>query len=201
MGTLGLTGSTYQYSSDTSSANLNIKGIVISEDVSLFSKNNTENETTTLTIKDKGILHTQKINNAKLNKKTEAAGFNFTIVSGGLFKLGEGVNFENLTLDNPNFVLTNNGEIRKHYTETISTKTEITKHIDAYDPNLGADVSQIKDIFGASHIAGWYNFTERPYMLEGLDRYKDFGSSAIKTTLTAEKRKNVQRISFQSYMA
>lgn len=189
MGTLGITGSTYQYSSTSALANLNIKGIVIAEDVSLFSKNTTNGQASSLTISANGILYTQKINNAKLNKKTEAAGYHLTINDGGLLKLGEGINFENLTLDNSHFVLTNNGEVRKHYSETQSTKAEITARIDTYDPNLGVQVDQIKDVFGASHIAGWYNFTDRPYMLEGLDKYKEFGSSAIKTTLTAENGK------------
>ena len=81
--------------------------------------------------------------------------------------------------------MTNNGEIRYHYSETLSDETTITNNIDSHDPNKGGNVSGIEDVFGASHIAGWYNETDNPYMLEGLDRYKDFGSSAIKTTLSA----------------
>ena len=188
-GTFGFTGGTYQYSSPTAKSNVTVKGIVITDDVSLFTKNTTIGDTSSLTITQRGVVHTQKINNDKLDKKTEAAGFVFNIENGGLFKLGEGINFYNLTLENPNFTLNNDGEVRYHYSETLSTKAEITAKIDEKDPNLGNDVSQIIDVFGASHIAGWYNYTTRPFLLEGLDKYKEFGSSAIKTTLTAENGK------------
>lgn len=186
---LGLTGSTYQYSSSTAKADLSIKGVLLTDDLSLFTKNTTSGESSSITIEDGGVLQTQKINNGNLNKKTENSGYQLTINDGGLLKLGEGINFSNLTLSNPNFLLTNNGEIRYHYSETLSDETTITNNIDSHDPNEGGNVSGIEDVFGASHIAGWYNETDNPYMLEGLDRYKDFGSSAIKTTLSAENGK------------
>jgi hypothetical protein len=182
---LGLTGSTYQFSAPTAKADLTIKGILLTGDVSLFTKNTTPGESSSITIEEGGILHTQKVNKGILNKKTENAGFQLIINNGGLLKLGEGINFSNLTLSNPNFLLTNNGEIRHHYSETLPNKTTITNNIDSHDPNEGGIVSGIEDVFGASHIAGWYNETDKPYLLEGLDRYKDFGSSAIKTTLSA----------------
>jgi len=188
-GVLGLTGSTYQWSSDTAKADLVVHGVVLANDVSLFTKNTTSGEGSSITIKDKGSLTVGKINNANLNKKTEAAGYTLTIDQGGLFKLGEGINFYNLTLDNPNFLLANNGEVRYHFSETLPSKSAITAAIDTYDPNLGVDVSQIKDIFGASHIAGWYNFTSKPFMEEGLDFYEQFGATSIKTTLTTENNK------------
>jgi hypothetical protein len=161
----------------------------LANDVSLFTKNTTSGEGSSITIKDKGSLTVGKINNANLNKKTEAAGYTLTIDQGGLFKLGEEINFYNLTLDNPNFVLANSGEVRYHFSETLPSKSAITAAIDAYDPNEGIDVSQIKDIFGASHIAGWYNFTSKPFMEEGLDFYEQFGATSIKTTLTTENDK------------
>ena len=186
---LGLTGSTYQYSSITAKADLSIKGVLLTDDLSLFTKNTTSGESSSITIEDGGVLQTQKINNGNLNEKTENSGYQLTINDGGLLKLGEGINFSNLTLNNSNFVLTNNGEIRYHYSETLSDETTITNNIDSHDPNEGGNVSGIEDVFGASHIGGWYNETDNPYMLEGLDRYKDFGSSAIKTTLSAENGK------------
>jgi len=71
---LGLTGSTYQYSSPTAKADLTIKGILLTDDVSLFTKNTNSGESSSITIEDGGILHTQKINKGNLNKKTENAG-------------------------------------------------------------------------------------------------------------------------------
>jgi hypothetical protein len=197
-GTLGLTGATYQYSSATAKADLVVHGVVLANDVSLFTKNTTSGEGSSITIKDRGSLTVSKINNANLNKKTEAAGYALTIDQGGLFKLGEGINFYNLTLDNNNFVLTNNGEVRYHYSETLPSESAITASIDVYDPNLGADASQIKDVFGASHIAGWYNFTNKPFMEEGLDFYEQFGATSIKTTLTAENGKMWKAYPFNS---
>ncbi|WP_242093854.1 T9SS type A sorting domain-containing protein [Aestuariivivens sediminicola] len=185
-GILGLTGSDYQFSSPTAKSDITIHGIVVTDDVSLFTKNTTIGESTSLTIADQGSLYTQKINKGILDKKTEAAGFTLTIDPGGLLRLGQGVNFDNLNNANPNFVFVNNGELRAHYSETMPSQAEITASIDQYDPNNGAEVPQIQDIFGSSHIAGWYNFTDRPYLLEGLDYYKTFGATSIKTTLTAK---------------
>jgi hypothetical protein len=184
-GILGLTGSEYQFSAPTAKSNLTIHGIVVTDDVSLFTRNTTVGSSSSLTIGNQGSLYTQKINKGVLNIKTEAAGFTLAINSGGLLRLGKAVDFTNLTTANPNFVYINNGELRKHYSETLSSTATITSKLDQFDPNKGASVPQIKDVFGASHISGWYNFTPRPYLLEGLDVYKEFGATSLKTTLTA----------------
>tara|TARA_R110002126_G_scaffold291762_1_gene457089 strand:- start:15317 stop:17776 length:2460 start_codon:yes stop_codon:yes gene_type:complete len=180
---LGLTGSDYQFSSPTAKADLTIHGIVVTNDVSLFTKNTSSGEASSITIENQGVLYTQIINK-NTNRKTEVAGFNLTINSGGLLRLGENAAIESVTVANPNFTYTNNGEVRKHYLETLSTKEEITAKLDEFDPSKGASVPQTKAVFGASHIAGWYNFTDRPYLLEGLDLYKEFGATSLKTTLT-----------------
>lgn len=184
-GILGLTGSDYQFSSPTAKASLAIHGIVVTDDVSLFTKNTAAGESSSITIEKQGSLYTQKINKGVLDKKTEAAGFTLTINSGGLFRLGKGIDFNNLITANPNFVFNNNGELRKHYSETLSSTATITSKLDQFDPEKGASVPQIKDVFGSSHISGWYNFTDRPYLLEGLDVYKEFGATSLKTTLTS----------------
>jgi hypothetical protein len=183
-GILGLTGSDYQFSSPAAKASLTIKGIVVTNDVSLFTKNTTSGESSSINIENQGVLYTQIINK-NTDRKSEAAGFHFIINSGGLFRLGENTTIESITTTNPNFAFTNNGEVRKHYLETQSSKETITAKLDQFDPNKGASVPQIKDVFGASHIAGWYNFTDRPYLLEGLDMYKEFGATSFKTTLTS----------------
>ncbi|NVJ89075.1 MAG: T9SS type A sorting domain-containing protein [Flavobacteriaceae bacterium] len=182
---LGLTGSTFQYSLPTGKASLTIKGIVVANDVSLFTKNTTSGETTNLTIDAGGSLYSQLINNNQ-TIASESAGFNFTINAGGVFKLGENADFNALQNNNPNFVVQNNGKIKTHYLENFPNKATITNKIDQFDPNKGFDASQIKDVFGSSHIAGWYNFTVRPYLLEGLDKYKEFGATSVKTTLSAQ---------------
>jgi hypothetical protein len=189
-GVLGLTGSDYQFSAPTAKSDLIIHGIVVTDDVSLFTKNQTSGDSSSLTIANQGSLCTQKINKGIKGRKTEAAGFLLTINSGGLLRLGRGVDFSNLTTNNPNFILTNDGELRKHYSETIKSKAEITAAIDKYDPNIVGNISQAKDVFGASHIGGWYNFTginessSKPFIEEALDYYKTFGASSIKTTLS-----------------
>ena len=183
-GILGLTGSDYQFSAPTAKSDLTIQGIVVTDDVSLFTRNTTAGQSTTLTIANQGSLYAQKINKGVLDTKTAAAGFTLTIDTGGLLRLGQGVNFSNLTTANPNFVFINNGELRKHYTETIKTSAQITAAIDQFDPNIVGKKPQTKEVFGASHIGGWYNFTTRPILLEGLDFYKTFGATSIKTTLT-----------------
>lgn len=182
---LGLTGSIFQWSSPSAKAHLTIEGIVVADNVSLFTKNPTPGEGSSLTIAEKGSLYTQKINNGDLNVQSEDSGFSFTIEDGGLFKTGNNVNFDNLLQANPNFSFLNNGEIRRHYSETMPSTAEITSAINTFNPNQGANVEQIIDIFGATHIAGWYNFTDRPYLLEGLDYYEEFGATSIKTTLTS----------------
>lgn len=187
--TLGLTGSKFQFSSPTAQSDLRIEGIVVAEDVSLFTKNATPGKTSSLTIADQGNLYVQSVNNNTLNINSEAAGFNFTIESGGLFRLGEGINFNNLLQNNANFTFVNNGELRVHYANFIPGTSQLNSLIDEFDPNTGVDVSQAKDVFGTSHIAGWYNLTDRPYLLEGLDHAKDFGATSLKTTLTAANGK------------
>lgn len=182
---LGLTGSTFQFSSDTAKSSLTIKGIMLVNDISLFNKNTTPGEFSSITIKDQGSLYVQRINNGQ-DFTTEAAGFNFTIESGGIFRLGENADWTTLTTGNPNFNFTNNGDFLHHYSTTMPTTGQITNIINQNDPNLGVDVSHIQHIFGASHIAGWYNFTDDPFMIEGLNKYEEFGATSIKTTLTSQ---------------
>jgi hypothetical protein len=182
-GILGLTGSDYQFSSPDAKASVTIKGIVVTNDVSLFTKNTTANESSSIIIENQGVLDTQIINK-NTDRKSENAGFNLTINNGGLFRLGENTIIENVTTNNPNFTFTNNGDLRKHYLATLSSTATIAAKIDQFDPSKGASVPETKDIFGASHIAGWYNFTDKPYLLEGLDIYKEFGATSLKTTLT-----------------
>ena len=182
---LGLTGSTFQFSAPTAKASLNIKGIVIADDVSLFTRNTTVGETTSLTIENNGVLAVKKINNGQLNVKAQAAGFNFTIQNGGIFRLGENINFDNLTINNPNLTLVNSGSLRPYYLSTFSSTTAITNAINQHDPNItGVQATQAQYVFGASHIAGWYNFTDEPFMKEGLDKYQEFGATSVKTALS-----------------
>lgn len=185
-GVLGLTGSTYQLSSSLAKADLMIQGIVVTDDLSLFTKNKKSGESSSITIANQGSLYTQKINNNELNKKTETAGFELIINTGGLLRLGKGIDFENLKLENSYFSINNSGDIRRHYSETLSDKITITNSINQYNPSNEnvIDVSKIKDVFGATHIAGWYNFTDKPYLIEGLDKYKDFGATSIKTNIS-----------------
>ncbi len=182
---LGLTGSTFQFSSPTAKSSLNIKGIMVVNDISLFTKNTTAGDFSSITIEDQGSLYVQRINNNQ-DRITEAAGFNFTIQSGGIFRLGKNADWSSLRSGNPNFNFTNSGNFVQHYSNTIPSNSQITSIINQFDPNQGVDVSQIQHIFGSSHIAGWYNFTDDPYLIEGLDKYKEFGSTAFKTTLTSQ---------------
>lgn len=182
---LGITGSIFQFSSQTAKADLTIKGIVVANDVSLFTKNATAGESSSITIEDQGSLYVQRINNGQ-DHSTAAAGFNLNINSGGVLRLGENADWATLTSGNPNFNFTNNGSLLHHYSTTLSTTAQITSAINQFDPNNDVDVSQIQHIFGSSHIAGWYNFTDKPFLIEGLDKYEEFGSTAIKTTLTAQ---------------
>lgn len=183
-GILGLTGSNFQFSATTAKASLTIKGIVNTNDVSLFTKNPTSGEGTSLTIAQGGVLQVKKINNGQNGVLSAAAGFSFTVHQGGIFRLGQNVNLSSVTTNNPNFTYSNSGSVRPHYTTTLSSAATITNSINQNDPNNGVNVSQIRHIFGSSHIAGWYNFTEEPYLIEGLNKYEEFGATSIKTTLT-----------------
>jgi hypothetical protein len=195
---LGLTGSTFQFSAPTAKASLTIKGIVVTDDVSLFTRNTTAGETTSLIITDQGSLTTKKINNGQLGVISQAAGFNLTINSGGIFRLGQNVNFTNLTSGNPSFTLINNGNIRSHWSATLSSTAAITNSINQNDPNNGIDVSQIQHIFGASNIGGWYNFTSEPFMIETLNKYQQFGATSIKTTLSDVNGRMLSAYTFNS---
>jgi hypothetical protein len=183
-GTLGVSGSTFQFSPNNTRGHLTIEGIVVTNDISLFTRNTNSGQSSSITIASNGSLFTRLVNQNVLNRKTEAGGFTLNIQNGGLFRLWKNINFENLTTDNPHFTYNNNGELRKHYSSTMPSTASINAQINQYDPNLGASVPQIRDIFGATHIAGWYNFTDKPFMIEGLDFYKDFGPTSIKTTIS-----------------
>ena len=184
---IGLTGSTYQWSSDNAQADLTIAGVVVTNNVGLFTKNTEAGSA--LTITEEGSLFVQSVNEGK-SSKSEAGGFKLTVENNGLFRCGEFCrNPVDIAASDMNMTVVNNGEIREYYTQTMPAKSEILNQVNQYKPTVNPNTEEVANIFGASHIAGWYHFTDRPFLLEGLDYYRRFGSTALKTTLTTTNNK------------
>ena len=182
-GTLGITGGPYMMSSPAAKADLVVDGLIACKDLSLYTKNTVTGATSSITVNEGGCIYTSSINEGELNINSEAGGFTLSIAQNGLFRLGKGIDLVNLTTNNPHFTLVNNGEIRNHYSETLTASDEIVNLVNQYKPSINEQKEKLRDIFGSSHIAGWYHFTDKPFLTEGLDYYEKFGSSTIKTAL------------------
>ncbi|PWD98955.1 hypothetical protein [Marinilabilia rubra] len=184
--TLAISGGIYQESSAQVMSDLQIDGIVSANDVSLFTRNDNSGEGSSIVVGYEGSLWVKSSINQGAAYQSGSSGFSLEVQSGGLFRCGSGVRSpETVAADDANFSFSNQGEIRPHYSQTLTSVTQIQTIIDQYKPTQNNNLDRLNDIFGASHIDGRYHFTDRPYLLEGLDYFREFGSTAIKTSLSA----------------
>ncbi len=183
-GTLGITGGTFAETPNNTQTSLNIKGIVYTNDVSLFTKN--VSVRSSITLQSEGVLSANKLNNGA-TVTSAAGGFLLALNTSSIFRCGKGVASPvQLTSADPNFTVSNSGTIKLHYSQTLSTGTQVINAINTFDKNDFQQVAPLRDKVGATHIAGWYNFTAKPFLLEGKERFKDWGSRNIKTTISAD---------------
>lgn len=186
-GTLGITGGTYAETPTNTIASLSIKGIVFTKDLSLFTKNATSGSS--ITLQPEGVISANQLNGGA-NITSAAGGFALTLNTSSIFRCGKGLAGPvQLANADPNFAVNNSGTIKLHYAQTLTTGTQVMNLISTFDKNNFQQVAPIRDKVGATHIAGWYNFTTRPFLLEGKDRFKDWGSRNIKTTISPDNGK------------
>ncbi|MEM9297327.1 MAG: hypothetical protein AAGA64_02985, partial [Bacteroidota bacterium] len=196
-GTLGIGGETFGGSDPQTSTDILNKGIIFAENVNLFTSNTSN--ASSLTLSEEGVLSADTINGG-VSVTSAAGGFNILMLNHSIFRLGEGAfNPEDIAISDANVTLTNNnGEIKIHYASELTSDTDVTSQIDNFDKTDTSQILPMREKIGASHIAGWYNFTEENYLREGINRFKEWGSRNIKTTISANNNKMFNAYPFNS---
>jgi len=186
-GTFGATGGRYASAPANTQSTIDIAGIVYAGDVGLFTKNTTDG--TSINLENEGVLTALSINSG--NTVTSAAGgFLLSLADQSIFRCGQNVTSpESMANADPNLTVTNQGQIKLHYSQTLTSASDISNKINAVDTSDVSVKKPIRDKIGATHIGGWYNFTDQPFLLEGKDRFKEWGSRNIKTTISADNGK------------
>lgn len=202
-GNFGFQGSSYQWSSVTASSECTVLGVVVAQNLNIFSKNTDIEKFSRLIVKDTGFFTAYSINEGNNAIVSDIAGFRFVVKGGGTFRLGRNAfhpNTEVATWDT-NLLVTvmNGGTIRKHYSQTETDNSTIISTVDQYRPSKGyMPDDSFKDVYGATFTGGAYHFTEEPFMLEGKEAYKALGARTIKTTLNGNTGKMQKSYSFNS---
>ncbi|MBB6462623.1 T9SS type A sorting domain-containing protein [Flammeovirga kamogawensis] len=183
-GSFATTGNNVDYLKNDSWSVVNVGGIVVTDNVNLYGRN--ELNQSRLTILSEGSLYTQKVNN-NLKASNSEQGFRLKLKEDALFRCGEfAPSPDSLASADRNLNLENSGEIRLHFSKTNESVEEILKIVEEKKPENNPEAYKLKDVIGASHIKGWYYFTDKPFLIEGIDAFKEMGSSVFKTSLSGE---------------
>ncbi|MEQ8548685.1 MAG: choice-of-anchor Q domain-containing protein [Cyclobacteriaceae bacterium] len=196
--TVAIAGRAYSSSPTNFSASMLVKGIIYTNNLSLFTKN--ESNSSSITLDNEGVITANNINGGVNPANSGAGGFQLTLNERSIFRCGaSGVSSPaTLAAADPNFTVVNNGEIKLHYSQTLTSPSQVVSQVNAFDKNNRDQLLPIKGKIGATHIAGWYNFTDKNYLEEGSDRFKDWGSTNIKTTISADNGKMESAYPFNS---
>ena len=187
-GTFGLAGKTYGSAPTNFSADMVVKGIIYANNVSLFTKN--PNTGSALTLDTEGVITANNVNGGVAAAYSAAGGYHLTLNQRSIFRLGQGApNPSSFPASDANFTLSNNGDIRVHYSQTLTSGTSVTSQINSFNKNDRTQVNAVKDRIGASQIGAWYHFTSDPIMEETVAKFKEWGSTAIKTTISPDANK------------
>lgn len=194
LGSLNVNGKTYTASTSELSAHMEVLGIVHAADVGLYTKH--ETASSSITAQGEGVITANQMNGGQSITNT-TGGFELILSDESIFRLGEGVTSpETLAETFPNLTVTTNGRIKPHFSGELTAASEVLAQVEGFDKDDYHQVRPIKEKVGASHIAGWYNFSDQPYLLEGKNRFKEWGSVNIKTTISANNGKMFEAYPF-----
>ncbi|NLR91753.1 T9SS type A sorting domain-containing protein [Flammeovirga agarivorans] len=182
-GSLGISGGRDQKWLNKTPIVFTTEGVIVCENLDLYSKNGSIQSS--IYIKNGGSISTKTVNHTNEWVESGNKGFQLKIARTGLLRLGEdALHPETIQNEEELFQVLNYGEIRTHFKNHIESYDSMMVQIEPYKPENYENATEYKHVIGASHIGGWYNFTEKPYLIEGLDMFKEFGSTAFKTSLT-----------------
>jgi len=187
----GLTGETYETMQSTTAVNCVIKGIVVADNVWLLNPPESNN-LTSLNIHSFGSLTTNMFNKGS-NEKNSGLGFKVIVHEHGTLRSSYGCNDpKNLAAQDQNLEIVENvgANVVGWNTIKIPTASSLQAAINPYLPmNCTTIESDFSNVYSASHIAGWYHLTNKPYLIEGKDALKELGSTHIKLSMGTQNNK------------
>lgn len=182
-GSFALSGGNTQKWKNKTPFKITNEAVIVCDNIDLYSKNNSKQSS--IYIKNGGSISTQTVNGDNSWMESGAKGFELKLGRTALLRLGEeAVDPTTFSTLEALYTVLNYGEIRTHYKQHIESYDSMMVQLEPYRPENYEDPSEYKHIIGASHIGGWYHFTDKPYLIEGLDTFKEWGSTAFKTSLT-----------------
>lgn len=194
-GSMALSGGNTQLWKNKTPFKVTSEAVIVCDNIDLYSKNGSVQSS--IYIKNGGSISTQTINGDNTWVESGAKGFEVKIGRTALLRLGEdAVDPSTFTASEANYSVLNYGEIRTHFKNHIESYDSMMVQLTPYKPENYENASEYKHVIGASHIGGWYNFTDKPYLIEGLDMFKEFGSTAFKTSLTCGWQKMLSHYPF-----
>lgn len=187
----GLTGKTYETMQSTTAVNCVIKGIVVADNVWLLNPPESKN-LTSLNIHSYGSLTTNMFNKGS-NEKNSGLGFKVIVYEQGTLRSSYGCNDpKNLAAQDQNLEIVENvgANVVGWNTIKFPTASSLQAAIKPYLPMNSTSIeSDFSNVYSASHIAGWYHLTNKPYLIEGKDALKELGSTHIKLSMGTQNNK------------
>ncbi len=199
MGNFGITGKDQHSMMKTTSVDCSIKGVVVAKNVWLL----TPAEATigsTLSLTHNSAITASSFNNSDTTLRNTAVSFQLFLKDEATLRLAKG---SNNPLDLMNSDLNLNIKIQQDARITgldllqFPSSTSLLLNIKNLKPiNSDKIENSFANVYSASHIAGWYNFTDQPYLKEGVDAMKQFGTTNIKLAFSIVKNKSFETYPF-----
>lgn len=195
---LGLTGRVYAEMKATTSVQCFLYGTLVAGNVWLLNPQGSTSPTV-LEIKPQASL-TANMFNKNSSDKNSVGGFKVIVHENGTLRSAYGGNDPKVLASNDNNlqIIENSGaRVVGWHTIKFPTASGLKSKIDPFLPKNSTSIeSDFSDVYSASHIAGWYHFTDKPYLKEGKDALKELGPTHIKLAFSVQKWKPFENYPF-----
>lgn len=194
----GITGKEFNSLLATTAVVCHLKGVVVAKNVWLVTANTSIGSA--LYIDENAALTAGTFNNNNTTLKNKNGGFQLIVDSKATLRRAKGCN-NPLELSNNDSFLTITLKTGARLTGleqlVFPTASALSTTLNPLKPiNATVIETEFANVYSATHIAGWYHFTIQPFLQEGVEAMKQFGSTNIKLAFSILKGKPFQNYPF-----
>lgn len=194
----GITGKEFNSLLSTTAVVCNLKGVVVAKNVWLLTANTSVGST--LFIDKYAALTAGSFNNNNTSLKNKGGGFQLSIDSYATLRRARGCNNPlDISSNDTYLTITQNNEARITGLDALvfPPASALLTTLNPLKPiNSESIEPEFANVYSASHIAGWYHFTNSPYLEEGVAAMKQFGATTIKLAFSILRNKPFENYPF-----
>ena len=194
----GITGKEFNSLLATTGVVCSLKGVVVAKNVWLVTANTSMGST--LFLERNAALTAESFNNNNSTLKNKSGGFTLIVDANATLRRAKGCNDPQLLSSSDNYLtitLKNGARLTGLDQLVFPTAATLLSTLNPLKPiNSSTIEADFANVYSATHIAGWYHFTSSPFLEEGVEAMKQFGSTNIKLAFSIVKTKMAQTYPF-----